>query len=129
MLVNYYKVFIFITSVEKNDIVFKDKTITDIMVYNNHQCSGLINLEENTIRNTEGEWRFNNFRDIVIDVNSPVINNDGTINTNNLDFSKLWFEKSNFIGKFIVVRLYMNNMEDNTILIHDVKAQSILANR
>ena len=102
-------------------------TFTHIVIYNEHQCSGKIPLTElENIRNIEGEWRFNDFRDIVIDKNSPIIDNGGKLVEENLDYSKLWFDKSNFIGKFIVVRLIHDNINNDTIYLHSCNTISTI---
>lgn len=108
------------------------KTITHLMIYNNNQCSGIINLKDNHFeltRNTEGDWEANDFRDLVINPNNPIINDDGELQTDNINTIKLWFEKSNFIGKFIVVRLIMDNIDNDTIYLHEVKTTSIISKR
>lgn len=105
-----------------------NETITHIALYNKSQCSGIINLKDNQYlltRTVEGHWNFNAFRDLVIDQFSPVLDENGEIITANINNDKLWFEKNNFISKFIVVRLYIDNLSQNTILIHSVNVQSI----
>jgi len=41
----------------------------------------------------------------------------------------LWFERKNFSGKFIVVRLIMDNLDDNSFHIHEVNTISSISNR
>lgn len=108
------------------------KTITHIMVYNENQCSGIINLKDNHFeltRNIEGDWNFNNFRDLVINPNSPIIDDDGEVITDNINNIKLWFEKSNFISKFITVRLLIDNVDNDTVYIHEVKVNSLISKK
>jgi len=105
-----------------------NKTITHIAVYNKTQCSGMINLKDNEFlltRTNEGHWNFNSFRDLVIDQFSPVIDENGELMTTNINNDKLWFEKNNFISKFIVVRMYIDNVSQNTVLLHSVNVKSI----
>jgi len=108
------------------------KTITHIMIYNNNQCSGIINLKDNHFeltRNAEGDWNFNEFRDLVINPNNPILDANGDIITANINNLTLWFEKSNFIGKFITVRLIIDNIDNDTVHIHQVNTQSVISNR
>lgn len=115
-----------INHVNNGDIY--NETITHIALYNKSQCSGMINLKDNQFlltRTVEGHWNFNAFRDLVADQFSPVIDENGGIITANINNNKLWFEMNNFISKFIVVRLYIDNLSQNTILIHSVNVQSI----
>lgn len=110
----------------------RDKTITHIMIYNNNQCSGIINLKDNHFdltRNIEGDWNFNEFRDLVINPNNPILDSNGDIILSNINNIKLWFEKSNFIGKFITVRLLIDNIDNDTVYIHKVNVNSLISNR
>jgi hypothetical protein len=107
-----------------------DKTINRIMVYNDQQCSGevtlvngknLINLYD-TARNLEYNWKFNDFRDCIINKNSAILFEDGTLNVANINLAKVWFGKSKFISKFIAVRLIMNNADEHIVFISNVNA-------
>lgn len=108
------------------------KTIDYIILYNDNQCSGKIDLNSNTIsltRNSEGLWNFNNFRDVVIDRSSPIVDEEGRINENNLNINKSYFDKSNFFGTFIVIRLGMNNTDNDTVFIHCINVKSRMSDR
>jgi hypothetical protein len=119
---------------DSTSAVFYDETFTHILVYNNNQCSGLITLingknlflESDNARNVEYSWKFNKFRDIVIDRNQPIILEDGTINVANLNNNAVWFTKSKFISKFIVIRLIYDNINQRMIHIQDI---GVLANK
>jgi hypothetical protein len=108
------------------------KTFTHIMLYNQHQCSGIINLKDNlyeVIRDAEGRWNFNKFRDLLTSVNLPIIGEDGDLLVENLNNNKQWFEKSNFISTFIVVRFIYDNLNNDTIYLHQAKVKSIRSKR
>lgn len=103
------------------------KTINQIMLYNDSQCSGIITFSTDGIspqRTRNNEWFFNDFRDIVEDENLPIINDNGEVVATNLNNLKVWFEKSNFISKFIVVRLIINNNNNEDVFIHQVNVKS-----
>lgn len=105
-----------------------NETISHIAVYNQNQATGLINLKDNQFlltRTVEGHWNFNSFRDLVSNNLSPIIDNNGEFILSNINNNKLWFEKNVFIGKFIVVRLYIDNLTGNKVTIHSVNVQSI----
>ena len=64
------------------------ETITHIAVYNENQCRGIINLRNNHFkltRNIEGDWNFNEFRDLVINPNNPILMDNGDINIDNIN--------------------------------------------
>jgi hypothetical protein len=104
-----------------------DKTFTSIVVYTQSQCSGEIQLinnknlaQVNNHRHADFTWRFNDFRDIVLDKNNFVIYDNGIINNANLQLAKAWFKKSKFIGKHLIVRLIINNENNYKIDIADI---------
>lgn len=108
------------------------KTIDKIMLYNDYQCTGIINIPDNTFkisRNKENVWNFNSFRDMVIDKYLPIIGEEGSINENNINFNKSFFDKSNFIDIFIVVRLIMANDTNDTVYIHRVNVKSRISDK
>ena len=108
------------------------KTITHIMVYNENQCSGIINIKDNRLtisRHANKEWHINKLRDLVINPTSPILDENGNLIEANINQLTLWFEKSEFISKFISVRLIMDNVDDDSIYIHEVKVNSIKSNR
>lgn len=110
----------------------KNKTLDKIIVFNDTQCSGEIDLNSNDydiIRDIEGTWRVNNFRDLVVNTNLPILNDMGDINFNNLNLDKEWFEKSYFNSKFIVIRCIWSNVKEDTIYLNEVNVASRLSNR
>jgi hypothetical protein len=94
------------------------KTFTNIVTYNDEQCSGEIQLGHNTsilpknrtVRKIYGKWYFNAFIDRVINPSITTINHNFTININNLNQAKTWFKTSKFTNTFIVVRLIYDNI-------------------
>lgn len=108
---------------------YKD-TIDKIMIYSDYQCSGEIDITEyNTSRNVEGVWQFNEFRDIVVDNTLPIIREDGRVDESNLNINKSFFEKSFFIGTFVVIRLIMTNSNTNDVFINLVNVKSRISKR
>jgi hypothetical protein len=105
-----------------------DKTFTHAMVYTRTQCSGIIALkdnktlvkESNNIRNSDYQWRLNDFRDIVKDKDLRILDNFGNLLPLNLNTFKAWFKQSKFFGRVFVIRLIYNNKDGNQILLKDV---------
>lgn len=108
------------------------KTIDALMLYTDYQCSGIIELDTenfNLIRNGEGLWTINQFRDMVVKGDELPIDERGCVELNKLHINRIWFEKSDFISNFIVVRLIMYNVENTQIHIHNVNVEARISER
>lgn len=120
-----------------NNQLLQFKTIDKIMVYNYHQCSGIIDVtnenfdvtRDKTARNTESQWKFNEFRDMLITPESKFLKDDGTYVSNSIAVNKIWFEKNMFIGNFVVTRLIWSNQDNRITYIHNVQVKSVNSNR
>lgn len=99
-----------------------DKTFGKIMIYNENQCSGIIDLNDANTYNTDGTWNFNSFKDIVIDYASAIMNAEKGVDTGdnstsdkmvygNINPNKRWYDMNYFHGKYIVVRLIYDNVD------------------
>lgn len=104
-----------------------NQTFTHIQVYNDRQCSRLIDLKNNYLRNTRNiveTWKFNNFRDDVMNKTLPFIDIDGnTIATNlcnDTTLRKNFFEKSKFFSNFVAIRLQYDNVVQKEIILNEV---------
>ena len=107
-------------------------TIDKVMFYNNHQCSGYIEVSKTdlkTSRNAEGIWQLNEFRDMLVSPDKKILNDDGSLITNNISLQKQWFNKGMFFGNFIVVRMLWNNTTKVLKHIHNVNVKSVLSQR
>ena len=109
-----------------------NETFTHIMVYNDRQCSNIINLVDNYLinnRNINETWHFNKFRDQVLDKFAAFIDIDGNILSNNLNSENLnlknYFDKSKFFSKFVVVRSYYDNIYNKEIIINDINVKGL----
>ena len=120
----------FITSCGTKNAYLQHKPISKVLIYSDTQCSDIIEVDsDNVFRTIKGEYRLNDFRDTVINPDAVIIDEKGRLNTSNIDSNKLWFERKNFSGKFIVVRLIMDNLDDNSFHIHEVNTISSISNR
>ena len=107
-----------------------NKTIDKVAIYSDYQCSGEVDVNQfTTARNTEGLWQLNEFRDIAVDRTLPLVREDGSINVNNLNNNRSYFEKSFFIGTFVVVRLIMLNNTTDDVYINFVNVKSRISKR
>lgn len=111
-----------ITTVELNRVNYKDETATHLVVFNENQCSGRISLKaagglwfEKDVKNNEGTWGFNNFRDLLDNPANPFLDNKNQIITSNINSNKAWFEMSKFISKFVVFRIITDNISQKNL--------------
>jgi hypothetical protein len=107
-----------------------NSTIDKIMLYTDYQCSGVITLEQfNNCRNVKGVWNFNEFRDVVVSASSPIVDSVGSVIESNININKSFFDKSKFIGTFVVIRLIMSNSNTNDVYINQVNVKSLIDKR
>jgi len=150
------------TDVLVNDVNKWNLTFTHIVVYNDTQCSDIIELNKDgewfdamTGRTIHDSWYFNNFRDCtLVNTKQQLSNNDITVvitapsnisgkflplnsthpdvvatpTLKNVDkLMKEYFDLSNFISKFVVVRLIYDNRQVSgqqaDIFINDVDVE------
>jgi hypothetical protein len=109
--------------------VLREETLTHIIVFNNSQCSGIIDLKANKnlwfgsdARNVEETWNFNDFRDLLKNNTLPILDNKNELILSNINNSKSWFDKSLFISKFVIIRFIKDNLTQNNLHIIGVNA-------
>lgn len=125
------------TNIEANEINYWDDTIDTLLVYSKNLCSNEINIEKesydydavthiiekNTNGNTiyqDGEWIFNDIKDFLSSKNSVFIDGNFNIVITALDLTKLWYNQSKFISKFIIVRMKYVNASNKKLRINNV---------
>ena len=119
-------------NIKDEKIINQFDTIDKVMLYNNHQCSGFINVSKTDLgvsRNTEGIWQLNEFRDMLKQPSNKIIDKDGNLIESNISTVKQWYNKNMFIGNFIVARLVWENKEPNLKYIHNVNVKSVTSKR
>jgi len=97
------------------------KTIDKIMVYNNTQCTGLLDVnnpkawyDTETGTYKSDRWFYNKLHDAVLDDKKPFLTDfEPNVNVNKL--LKNWFEMSQIISKFTTIRLQSNNKNGQRI--------------
>lgn len=115
-----------------DDSVDQFDTIDKVMLYNHHQCSGLIPVSKTGLvnsRNVEGIWNLNEFRDMLKDADTKFLDDEGNIIPNTIKDKKQWYNKNIFIANFIVTRLVWDNISDNHVYIHNVNVKSVTSQR
>ena len=113
-------------------------TLTHISVWNSQQHTGRIPLQDifqdlqyDTSRNLNGEWSFNDFRNIVTTRGTQFLLDlfhnytlDPTMTS-----TKAWYEQELVQDKYIVVRFEFDNIQQKQLLLHDTSIQAIKAKR
>lgn len=115
-----------LTSTYKDGILLYDKTIDKVAVYNDSQCTGELEVINNLGwtnsvcgKGVDDTWYYNNLRDYVLDNKSKFMEDFEFIQSNINKNVKNWFDKSYFIGKFVVARL-ISEQPDLLVKIHDI---------
>lgn len=104
-------------------------TFTHMAVYNDRQLSKIVDIRSNpnwfthNARNAEETWRADNFLDDSFGNNFPVVNEQDGFLANPIQ--KSWFNRNFFIGKFVVVRFIYDNVDGDTINLHNANAEFI----
>lgn len=98
----------------------KKDTFTEATIYNSYQLSARTTLAEfNNIRETEGTWHFNDFRDLNSGPGSDIVDENGNINYLLADVTKPWYSQRRFVDKFAVIRLEYSNVTGNTLYLYE----------
>ena len=120
----------------------RDVTFNKAIFYNTRQCTGELNLQvkDNTenylmnqvnglaagtifIDNNEDTWSMNDIRDIRVDYDQPIFDEDiisrqpgyytdKILNLSSLDVNKDWQELESLRGKYLVIRLIFDTFDD-----------------
>jgi hypothetical protein len=107
----------FNTRVTNNNNLFYDKTFQQILIYNDTQCTGYLDVAKTSdwfdvehsvyVRDS---WFINNILDIVKNDKLPFMNEDGSLISSNLNSESDWFTKSYFISKYCFVKFVYDNL-------------------
>lgn len=113
-----------ITQVTNSLTTYNFKTITHLTIWNDHQCSGRIPLSEYGALQPEGvsknlaEFSFNDFRDIVKTNGTLLMKSifeDFRPEPTVLDAGMPWHEKGFMENNYFIIRLEVDNTEDNEV--------------
>lgn len=111
-------------------------TIDFVMFYNDNQCSGIMQVNQNlmffdseTGLLKNNIWYFNKIEDNVINDRLPFLSASlmptSNVNTNRKD----WFNKSEFICDWAITRLGINNQSERNLIINFVDFLTQIDNR
>ena len=121
-----------LSNIAINSIVRKgynrfNETISKLLIYNQFQCSGNIDIatfseitDYNKIRNIGNTWYYNNFRDMQTSSDVQCIDIDGEVIESTINNSKEWFDQSSFISNLVVVQMEFDNNNDKEFTLNDV---------
>jgi len=100
-------------------------TFTSAHIYTDYQCSvdtTLVRTTQSTLldrtanlRRDDYMWKWNGYRDVVIDRATRFVDAEGELVTGNLDDTKPWYDKKRFVGDAATVRLTYANTISSTI--------------
>lgn len=105
------------------------KTFTHITIWNSQQCTGRISLTQavdilqyiNTSK-LQGYWSFDEFRDVVTQRDGNFLQDlfgNYAVKTEKLSTNRMWFDDMLMEDKYFVVRLEYDNLDGNTVLLHE----------
>jgi len=120
-----YDAFEWITEVYNSDRHNEyEKSFTSLLIYNENQSTDIITLSADNLKEISGSWRFNDFRDLVLDYATRAVKEDKGIPTSEKVISgatsaqKYWYEQYYLTGKYVVIRFIYNNIDQNEIYLH-----------
>jgi len=94
---------------------------THVMVHNEAQCSGIIDLSEFELRRKDF-WRFNRFLDIAL--SSNFLDEHGELIEDQIDHNKNWYDQKRFIDSYTLVRLINRNAGENVVHLYTVATRA-----
>ena len=118
------------TFIKNNGRVVYDSTIDSIMIYNDTQCTGIIDVNDviNWFDTRSGvykkdQWYLNDIVDKVVDDRLPFVDDNGNI-IGNLSNILDWFKESSFLSKYIYIKFGINNTDQRDVVInsYDINA-------
>ncbi len=124
-----------ITEVESSlEVIVPNKTFTHISVWNETMYSGRIAITPvnplnadyaQVARDSKGRWFFNELRDRIGDTGINFIK--GIMDMYEIDESKVdqnlpWFDKKFMEGNYFIIRFEYDNLDGNSISLHDISA-------
>ena len=125
----------------KSDMSSRDSqwnTLTHISIWNSQQHTGRIalqdvfqNLQYDTSRNTDGQWSFNDFRNVLSARGLQFIEDlfeDYQLDPTTIG-NKPWYELELLQDKYFIVRFEFDNSSGKTLILHDTTVQAKLAHR
>jgi hypothetical protein len=126
---------------DSDNVLIPNKTISALYIYDDNQCTNRLEInktnqewfEQESGREVTATWYFNEFRDAIINNLQPFISYRGAIDHTKLDndiqVQKDWFDKSEFISKYVVVRLIIDNKDNLKVILNSIASKTRKAHR
>lgn len=110
------------------------ETVTAITIWNQYQTTGRIALTPGSDaltalqnnRNTEETWNFNDFRNVLANINDQFIQDifhDYRMDNSKLNFDLPWWEQRLMEGKYFIIRFEFDNNGNKEISLQDMDAK------
>lgn len=132
----YYIVMKWRLEIRKLDGSFqRNETLTNMLLWNSYQATNEIDLtrylmpslSDYNVRKTGGIWRFNHFRDLVIDNTLPFIQSNLPI-TGNIDMNKPLQLKRRLIDNYLIAKFQYDNQpidgEQRNLYLYEIDCDS-----
>lgn len=126
-------------SVDNSRSELEFNTLTHISIWNSQQHTGRVplenifkNLQYKTSRRTQGQWSFNDFRNILKERGPEFLKdifNDYALDESKVDPNKSWYNQELMEDKYFVVRLEFDNIINKQLILHDVSVEAIKSDR
>jgi hypothetical protein len=104
------------TIIRQGNTIIYDITLDKLMIYNDTQCTGVIDVNENinwfdteTGVYKKDTWFFNQIIDLVENDKVAFIDANGNLLGSNLREAHDWFDENNFLCKFIYIKFGYDN--------------------
>ena len=126
-------------NVENSETELEWNTLTHISIWNSQQHSGRValqdvfkNLKYQTHRRTQGQWSFDDFRNVLKDRGVKFlldIFNDYALDLSKVDSYKSWYKKEILEDKYFVIRFEFDNSLNKQLILHDTTITAIKSDR
>jgi hypothetical protein len=123
---------------DNSSINLETQTLSHISIWNSQQHSGKVPLRTimdglgaNNARKTQGEWIFDDFRNVLADRGTAflmdIFHDYALIPGAALE--KGWYAKELLEDKFFVIRFEFDNLDGNQLALHSANIQALKSDR
>lgn len=122
-----------------NDTESRFTTLSHISVWNGTQHTGRISLSQiwdglsyDNIRNTQGEWNLNKFRDVLADNVGDFLQDifhNYALDPSKVNNSPVWYEQLLMEDKWFCIRFEFDNKQPGQLVLHDTMIDVLKSDR
>lgn len=115
------------------------KTFTHVTIWNSQQCTGRIQLSQAVdilefinMSKLQGFWSFDNFRDLISQRDGDFLEDlfkNFAVKSNKLNPNRMWYDDMLMEDKYFVVRLEYDNLDGNTVFLHQASVNQDISTR